>query len=734
MRFSAFHFILITLALLSTAMFLPVAAMADSLSLYIEEDYSNSTTKTTSQNGQVDMSKFNEFTQKYYLTLDKTIFPNLRLNAGGIYERILTTNTTNDVETKSTDTKPSQFFNLVLNIPLYNAGVSYDRRQETQTSNMASRLSLVNETYNLVLGWKPDALPSVDLRLSRNNNFDDKFKIEDLTTDTALLNLRYIPIKSLDLRYSATLTDTNDKVHTTEVKDILQTARATYNDTFFNKRTTVYLDYNYSNRDTHTTTAGAGEVTFQVFPIAGFSLIETFPAFPTKDTLNPNPAVIDGNLTASAGLDIGFSPSIAGDTNPRDIGIQFANSVTEMDTIFLWVDRNLTPVVSDSFRWDIYISDDNLNWTLWSTVMPAPFGPFQNRFEIRFPRVKTRYIKVVTKPLPAGVTTDPAFSDIFVTELQAFEIVPASAATGTATTSSHVVNASAKTTILSSPNLYHDVSLFLTDTTTGQTGITTYFLTNGLNFYQKFWKFMNVNARVAREDSDQSKGHQGSFVYSASATANYLPTLSNSLIYSGRSDKKPEGSSNTNSFTLFNKAELYKGINAFLSLGYNFGRLETGQSTSGSLINVGAAFVPHRTLTVNLAYVYSNTKESAAADKPASSTKSDRAEASMTFTPVRALYLFASVSRTVTDTESKVLTNYGLNFSPFPDGDIQFHFSYTENLGPANQGTTRLITPSLRWNIRSGTFLDLSYTVSQSVSNIEKVDSRFINASLKVTL
>jgi hypothetical protein len=725
---------ILVLAFSALAAMRPRAAIADSLNLFIEEDYYNTSTKTVDASGGVNRLNNSEFAQKYYLTLDKTLFPTIRLNAGGIFEKLLSVNKINGVRTSSSELKPSLYCNLAFNSGIYNAGFSYNRRQDTQKSSTAARLSMVDENYNFVFGWKPDGLPSLDLRLGRNNNYDDKFQIQDTTTDTALLGLRYQPVKPLDLRYSGTYTDTNDKVHFTDTKELLQTARATYSDTFFNKRTSVFLDYKFTRRDTKTATGGAGEVTFQVFPISGLSLVETFPNIPTKDTLNPNPALIDGNTATSAGLDIGYSPSASGDTNYRDMGIQFADAVTECDTIYVWVDKTLPPAVYNSFSWEIYTSDDNLNWTLWSTVVPATFNTFQNRFEISFPRVKSRYIKVVTKPLALGVTTDTAYSDIFVTELQTFLAVPASEAVGRIATTSHVVNVSAKTTILSSPNLYHDVSLFLTDTTTGQTGITTYFLTNGLNFYKKFAGLVNVNARVAREDSDQTNGHQSAYVYSASATANPLSTLTDSFIYSGRRDYKPTGDSSTNSLTLFNKAELYKGINTYVSLGYNFGTLESGQKTYGSLVNFGMGFVPHKTLNLNVSYVYSSTRQTAAADKPSSSATSDRVEAAVTFTPVNALYLFASVSRTMTDTRAKVLTNYGLNFSPFPEGNLQLHFSYSENIGPADQGVNRLITPSLRWNIRGGTYLDLSYTMSKSRSSINSVDSRSFNASLKVTL
>ncbi len=706
--------------------------MADGIDGFTELDYDNSSSKSKDSTGKETNSDSTNFTHKYYLTLNKSFFPNLRLNAGGIFERSYSKSNTDGAESRSMDTNSNLFGNLVLNTPLYNAGTGYTKRVEKTNSQGSDPTALVNEDYSLFLGWKPDELPAVDLRLSRTYNYDYRHLSQDLVTDLALLNLKYLPIKQLDLRYSATYTNPTDKLNATETKDLVQATRATYTDTFFNKRTQVYLNYNFSNRVTTTTTAGAGTVTTQVSPLSGLSLIEAFTDLPAIDALQSNTAVIDGNPTASAGINIGFSPRIAGDNQSRDIGFGFADNTSEMNTIYVFVDKNLPGNVWGAFSWAVYKSDDNQNWTVVDGAPSVTFGTFQNRFEITLPaQTGARFIKVVTKPLDPAVTSDPQFSDIFATEMQGFLIVPASEVKTRSESTTSIINASAKTKILDSPNLSHDFSLFLTHAS--PQGLTTYFLTNGLSLDRKLSRVFAVNARAAREDSELSTGHVGSFVYSASLAAIPLATLSNSVVFSGRQDKKSTGTSNTNSVTIFNKATLYQGIDAYLGLGMNFGKQETGQGTNGKLVNFGATFVPHRAMTLNLTYVYSTSNQSGG-DLPSSKSKNNRAEASISYTPVRAMYLFCSVSRTTTEGLSKTLANYGLNFSPFPDGDLQFHFAYTENVGPSNEGTTRLISPTLRWNIRSGAYLDVSYTLSQTRSAVESSDSRTINASLKVTL
>jgi hypothetical protein len=139
--------------------------------------------------------------------------------------------------------------------------------------------------------------------------------------------------------------------------------------------------------------------------------------------LQVNNALIDGNVIASAGLDIGLGGD---ETTLTNIGVDLGFEVA-VDQIYIWVDRSLTSAVADSFSWDVYTSPDNTNsstWTLTATVFPADFGIFENRFKIPFTQVNTRFIKVVTTPISPTVPDSANFPNIFVTEMQAFVTVP----------------------------------------------------------------------------------------------------------------------------------------------------------------------------------------------------------------------------------------------------------------------------------------------------------------------
>jgi hypothetical protein len=143
---------------------------------------------------------------------------------------------------------------------------------------------------------------------------------------------------------------------------------------------------------------------------------------PTHVTLLPNAALVDGVLGESAGLDIGYGASVSGDFAKRDVGAQLPDAMTAVDLMCVRVDRPLAPSVAAATTWTAYRSDDNVNWSPVVLTGPVLFASMQNRFEIPIQLTQARYLKVVTQPLAPGVTTDPTFTDIFVTELTLFSV------------------------------------------------------------------------------------------------------------------------------------------------------------------------------------------------------------------------------------------------------------------------------------------------------------------------
>ena len=80
------------------------------------------------------------------------------------------------------------------------------------------------------------------------------------------------------------------------------------------------------------------------------------------------------------------------------------------------------------------------------------------------------------------------------------------------------------------------------------------------------------------------------------------------------------------------------------------------------------------------------------------------------------------------------MQNYGFNWAPFPDGALQFRFSYNENVTPETGQSSTIISPGVRYMINGRSFLDLSYQSIQSKSPGLITDSKGINAELRISL
>lgn len=158
-------------------------------------------------------------------------------------------------------------------------------------------------------------------------------------------------------------------------------------------------------------------------PAAGLSTVEIFPETPLHVTLDPNAALVNGDVWTSAGVNLGTAAGVA-PIAYRDMGAQFQDAVTPVAIIHVHADRTVPPELAAQLAWDAYRSDDNVDWTPVELAGAVVFDPADFAFEIRISRTLARYLKVVTKPLSAAASSDPLYREIFVTEVQFFDPVP----------------------------------------------------------------------------------------------------------------------------------------------------------------------------------------------------------------------------------------------------------------------------------------------------------------------
>lgn len=722
-RFSRWLF----LFLLCSISFFPQNAVADSIRGFAELGYVNLESQAKDSLGLKTETATDSFLQQYRLAMSKNLYPNLLLNAGGVFDTTKTTTDTGDLETRTTSTRSRPFADLTLRTPLYYGGVLYNKREDKVETSVSPTAIDINENYGAILGWKPEGLPSLDMRYDKIDTYDEERLFQDITRERTFGTLAYAN-KNWDFQYQPSFADTRNKIADLETKETTHSGRVTYADSFWDDRTTLYTSYHIVRGQTETITHGQGEVNFPLFPFSGLSALDDTPL---DGALVSNSALVDGSLTVSSGVNIGLPP-LGGETRPRNMGLDFFDD-TEVNLLYVWIDRDLPATVgssvADSFSWDIYTSQDNLNWDFQTTIVAASFGPFENRFEIRIPNVKTRYIKVVVSPLSLIVPGADAYPDIFITEIQAFLAKPSSDVKGNLTRTSQLFSTDVRSRLLDVPSLYYEFSYGLSKV--DPSSLRRSSLSNGFSVTHRFSPIFSGAGRVAREDIDEPASSGAAYVYSASLRAEPLRTLNHTLLFSGRKEDLGAESLDRNALFLQNRAQLYRGLDAFLHGGISKSSAASGEKQDVTSWDLGLSATPHTTLTLTFTLDNSKTDITGGA-RPDEIQVDRRRDLGLAYRPFPALYLFGSISRVTQPGRNTTLKNYAFNWSPFPYGTLQFNLSYNEELTSDNNGKSTTVLPSLRWNVTRTMFLQLSYQSINTESGLGTLDQKILGVTGRV--
>ena len=212
------YYLLIASVLLSISMSFPVGAGAQDIfsgfSGYLDLNYTNASSIVKDSSGQTVKSDLNSIQPRFSLTLNTAIFPNLRLYANGLFEKTMTVTQTDDVKTRTTDTRLTPYISLTFSDSPFAAGVSYTQREETLEVSHTPSFTRTNEEYNGTFGWHPDGLPWLDVLLKRTNIFDEERSVLDNTEDYYALNLKYLGlVQGLDLRLALSFPGVPDLDH-----------------------------------------------------------------------------------------------------------------------------------------------------------------------------------------------------------------------------------------------------------------------------------------------------------------------------------------------------------------------------------------------------------------------------------------------------------------------------------------------------------------------------------------
>lgn len=711
----------------------PGTSTADGIMGSVEVLNQTGTNKTTDATGLSTESRSGGYLQRYNLSFDNSLYPFVNLRAGMRFDTGTTDSEIDGSKSRSTTRNTMPSVALVLSNPFVSSGVSYDKREAMQASSGTS-MTNIRENKNAFLNFIPEGLPTLEMQFMRSNTYDKERVSSDTVDNRASLRSIYRPVRNVDLSYQASNEDVENRINSSDSISLVQSARAGYNDRFFNNKVDLSANYVISRQDVKTTQSGGAGVRYQLFPVAGLSGINDTPLLGVLDTNLP---LIDGNLAASSGMNIGSLPSSGGDTRKRNVGLDFGLP-TEVSTLFVYVDRALSSGIAGSFAWDIYISPDNQNWSLYQTVFPAGFGQFDNRFELSFPGVTTRYIKVVTRPLSVAIAVPLGqdVTNIFITELQAFLDKSSAEVVGTSSQKSDAIDLSSRVNIIRSDShsLVYDVYFQHRNNQQAAQSSSSGILTNALIATRRFSNVLTGSAKVMRENDQNADGSGANYnVYDASlmAAGNSLPKLNHNLVLSARRQEGDGTARDSETLFLNNAAEVYRGINVTLSGGENLSTSETGTHTASTMISSGVEIIPHRALTISLNFDRAMSKRSGG-----DTTFRQSSGASVSYNPFTNLYLVGSVTTLdQTGQQRDTIHNFGVSWSLQQSGGaLWLNFAYNENISPDDRTRTRTLGPAMRWTINSKAFLDASYLITTNESPSATSEGKYFNTSLRLLL
>lgn len=651
--------------------------------------------------GAIERESFTLF-QRYSVNASWQLFPNLRLAAGGLFEQTDTSTDLNGVDLPDGELQRLQpYLNLTLQNKLYSAEFRY-RRLEDRFGGTGGTATEVQDSYSAIFGWRPERLPRVRFRAQLSETHDGTREITDTKLTLNELRLEQTLYGRLRLFYKGLIDELENRLEDLEVRRTSHTARATFGDSWWSNRLQLSADFLRLDQRNEIRGSAGGEVLTPALIASGLSGLSELPE---DVVLAENPALIDDNRSASAGIDLGLEET-GGDDRSRNIGIDLGIE-TAVDILWVSIDREIPPQIATSFRWEIYSSRDNREWLVEETVNLSQYNRFDRRFELRFSQVSARYLKVVTSPLARAVPGATEFPEIFVTEVEAFQLTPADQAGSEFTSYTETVSTSLRGRLLKSHSLFYE---FASTDRRKEGAPSTSQISHGLSFSEQLTPKLTLSARASREESESVGRDLLTYPYSASLRANWLPTLEQRLVFSGREDETEGEERSDRSLFLFTAAELYRGVNADLILAIGEQDTVAGDRSDFTQISANASLTPHPSLAVNARYYRREENLSSGSLSPEQERSRSRRELNATFTPFPAIYLFGSYRlEGATGAQDRTVRNYGLGWTPFQGGNLQLSFRYDETYQSQVDSLFKVYSPRVRWNITSRWYAELAW-------------------------
>lgn len=752
-----------------TVLSLPETSRADGISGFMEYNFSRTESKARDILGTTAKTTGDSLMQRYNLSLDRTIYPNLRFAAGGNMEltksEFESETATGTTSLTSRQSRFSPFATLRLNTGVTSAGLGYSRRQETTSSSGSPSFTSITDNYTAQFGFRPHELPSVDVFYAHLDSYDQEKALKNTSNDSVTINSKYSLLKNLDLSYQALLNTMADRLRSQETTSLNQNVRIAYNGTFLNDRVTLYSTYSLASQGTETVAHGIGEIRTIIPGTTTYFRDMAADTGTSTDTvlsglLEESSALRDGNLATAvtvlsevAGIG-GTAGSVATGTDPKSIGFQIPLGATINDIALLTTSVLGTPEAGKEyllrrFKWELYQGTEptGRDWrrvqALDTRQMTVETDPVLTTgqttvyvIRFRFPDLTadaaSRYLKIVMTPqISIPQLSDPG--TFTVAEAQASVSTPAPTGKSSSDSLSGHYELNGRVRISDEPSLFYDMNFTMDHFKTDSGSSQRYAVSNSLSLAHRFNSTYSANARVTREDSFDPGSSRSAFLYSASLTATPIPALTSSVLFSGRNDEFAGQTSDSYSLFLNNSAELYRGVNLLFNGGATASTAATGRRSKNALFTFAANLIPHQAASINMSVTGRQEWGTGGGLADSDSYKQDN-EISLSLNPAKSVYLSGSLVYSTETGKKGLLTRaFGGSWAPFRDGNLLYNISYNENGTSEGSQESRSLVQSLRWYFRSSSYFDLSYLISRNMSLTQEIDSYSINASVRFT-
>ena len=375
----------LTLAVVTTYLALISVASGEQIRGSTEFQY------ITDNSGEGDQF-FQRYNLNYGKTLSETLMYNMGLNA--------VINLQND-ERSTQDLTP--FFNINMDAPDLSANLGYttDRREDSSGRTLSTNTFFVSLEPHLLKKYI-----HYSGNFNRRRTYDNLVpRGADLSIDSWRFALDHIvPVPQLDevnLAYTLQQVITSNKLFNTKKEDL---------------RGTLEMQFRGDIKDRITISGSmdlSGDRTRFSSPqppfVAAFTPVGLFAVdlTPLTGGLANTPALVDGDLSTSTGISL--------QNNSNNIGADLAGE-RRTGLIYIYMTPGFLDLIGE-VQWEVYSSNDGVNWTLVTNTPTVLYNIGVSRYEIEFTEQSTRFIKMVNVTTSTQPTAD-------VTEIQVLALIP----------------------------------------------------------------------------------------------------------------------------------------------------------------------------------------------------------------------------------------------------------------------------------------------------------------------